>query len=114
MTGKYQLCVTDDILREYEEIISQKTGSAEIAHNIISAILNRSNTSHVKLYYHFELITVDKDDNKFVDCAIKTNARFIVSEDKHFRVLDDIPFPHVDVIGINDFLQYLAELNGDC
>lgn len=110
MRGKYRLCVTDDILDEYEEIITNKTGSHEVAVNIISAIINRSNTLHVEVYYRFGLIEKDKDDNKFVDCAIKANARYIVSEDRHFNVLKDIDFPHVDVVRLNEFLEYLEQL----
>lgn len=107
MSGKYCLCFTDEILDEYQEIIEQRTCSAEIARNVISAIQNRSNIKHVEVFYHFELIQADKDDNKFVDCAIKANAKFIVSNDKHFDVLRTIPFPHVEVI---DILQFLEEL----
>lgn len=105
--GKYCLCFTDDILNEYQEIIERRTGSAEIARNVISAIRNRSNTRHIEVYYHFELIQEDKDDNKFVDCAIKADAKYIVSNDRHFSILKTIPFPHVEVI---DILQFLEEL----
>lgn len=59
-------------------------------------------------HFSFGLITVDADDNKFVDCAIVANAHFIVTEDKHFNVLKNIEFPHVDVIGIDDFKDILA------
>lgn len=110
MAGKYCLCFTDDILDEYQEIIEQRTGSADIARNVISAILNRSNIQHIEVYYHFELIQVDRDDNKFVDCAIKAAAKYIVSNDKHFNVLKSIPFPRVDVIGIEQFLEELKTL----
>lgn len=110
MRGKYCLCFTDEILDEYEEIIIRRTGSPEVARNIISAILNRTNTQHIEVYYRFGLIEADEDDNKFVDCAIKANARFIVSEDKHFNVLKTIPFPHVDVVGIDEFLDFLKLL----
>ena len=47
------------------------------------------------------------DDNKFVDCAIAANAKCIVSEDNHFNVLKFIPFPKVEVIGIDDFKSFL-------
>ncbi len=107
IAGKYCLCFTDDILNEYQEIIEERTGSAEIARNVISAIQNRSNTRHIEVYYHFELIQADKDDNKFVDCAIKAGAKYIVSNDKHFNVLKFIPFPHVEVIDIHRFLEEL-------
>jgi len=43
------------------------------------------------------------DDNKFVDCAIVANADFIVSEDNHFNILKEIPFPHIRVIKLEDF-----------
>jgi len=107
IVGKYVLCVTDEILDEYEEIIVRKTNSPEIAHNVISAILNRHNTLHVEVFYHFELIKSDLDDNKFVDCAIKANAKYIVTEDHHFNELAKIDFPHIDVIGIDTFLAML-------
>ena len=58
-------------------------------------------------HYTFALIEADKDDNKFVDCAIAANAKCIVTEDKHFKVLENIPFPKVEVIGIEDFKCYL-------
>ena len=110
IAGKYCLCFTDDILDEYQEIIEQCTGSADIARNVISAILNRSNTQHIDVYYHFELIQADRDDNKFVDCAITAAAKYIVSNDKHFNILKSIPFPHVNVIDIEQFLEELKKM----
>lgn len=107
MLGKYCLCVSDDILNEYEEIIERKTGSEEVAHNVIAAILNRSNVKHIEVYFHFDLIKADKDDNKFVDCAIKANARYIVSNDRHFKELRNISFPRVEVINILRFIEEL-------
>ena len=48
------------------------------------------------------------DDNKFVDCAVAASADFIVTEDKHFKVLKDIPFPLVNVISMDDFVEILT------
>lgn len=48
-----------------------------------------------------------KDDNKFVDCSIVSMADHIVSEDAHFRVLKDILFPMVRVIGLKEFQRDL-------
>jgi putative PIN family toxin of toxin-antitoxin system len=110
MAGKYCLCFTDEILNEYQEIITQLTDSAEVANNIIHAILNRSNTKHIQVYYNFGLIEADPDDNKFVDCAIKANAKYIVSEDHHYDILKSIKFPQVNVIGIDEFLNELQSM----
>ena len=43
------------------------------------------------------LIQLDSDDNKFVDCCITANAQYIVSNDRHFDILKHIEFPHVNV-----------------
>ena len=104
--GKYVLCVSDEILNEYEEIISIKV-NARIAANVVQTLLNSSFVLLVNPYYRFNLIEQDKDDNKFVDCAIAANAKYVVSEDHHLSVLKTIDFPKVDVIGIDLFLNIL-------
>ena len=108
LLGRYYLCVTNDILEEYEEMIAKHT-STTAAHIAIETILRANNVIRIDARYHFGLITKDPDDNKFVDCAIAANADFIVSEDKHFHVLKSIPFPHVEVIRLRKFLQELSE-----
>ena len=104
MDGKYTLCVTNEILAEYEEILSEKVG-AEIASNVIKAILDLPNTMKVQVYYHLHLIVADPDDDKFVDCAFKANARYIVTEDHHYDVLKQIPFPYIEVVSIDEFMK---------
>ncbi len=106
--GRFVLCVSNDILEEYEEIIAKKT-NAIVAGNIINAIVESEFVDFIDPQFHFELITNDNDDNKFVDCAIAANATYIVSEDKHFDVLKEIPFPKLLVIGLKDFLQTLMK-----
>ena len=106
VAGKYTLCVTNDILAEYEEILTHKVGP-EIASNVITAILDLPNTKMVQVYYHLRLITADPDDDKFVDCAFKANARYIVTEDHHYDILKQTPFPYIDVVGIDEFIKLL-------
>lgn len=107
LRGKYVLCVSTEIIEEYSEIISVKTTSG-IANNVITTILNAHNTELVTPYYRFNLIQADKDDNKFVDCCITANAQYIVTNDRHFDVLNQIEFPHVNVISAKDFAARLA------
>lgn len=102
--GVYDLCVTTEILEEYEEIISRYT-SVVIGRMVVEAILRANNVHRVDARFRFGLITADIDDNKFVDCAIVSNADFIVTNDAHFNVLADIPFPKVRVRTIDDFLS---------
>jgi predicted nucleic acid-binding protein len=56
---------------------------------------------------YFHLIEEDHDDDKFVDCAFAANATFIVSDDKHYDVLQDIDFPKLLVLKLKEFLDLL-------
>lgn len=106
--GEYNLCVTTEILNEYQEIIERQT-TPELAQNIIMFLLSLNNLKFIQTYYRFQLIQGDKDDNKFVDCAIAANATFIVTNDNHFKELDLIDFPMVDHINLNDFVKLLKK-----
>ena len=81
--------------------------NAVIASNVIQVLINSPFVEFINTYFHFHLIEKDKDDNKFVDCAVAANARFIVSEDRHFDALKSCDFPKVDVIGIDLFAELL-------
>jgi predicted nucleic acid-binding protein len=91
---------------EYEEVISQKTSSF-FADVIIKALLNRRNLVRVSPTWRFQLITQDPDDNKFVDCAISGQAEILVSNDKHFNILNEIDFPAVTILRLQDFISTL-------
>ncbi len=104
--GRIVLCISNEIIFEYKEILEQFYGSA-YAETIIMTILK---TKYIKITpkFFWSLITQDPDDNKFVDCAIAANAKFIVSNDKHFNVLKqkDI-WPKVDLKTLKEYHQYL-------
>ena len=102
--GKYILCVSNDILAEYEEIISAKANPI-VAKNVIDALVDSDYVEFVDPQYRLGLIQIDPNDNKFVDCAFVSNASFIVSEDHHFDVLSTIDFPAIHVIRIRDFAR---------
>ena len=104
--GRYELCVTTEILDEYEEILSRYT-SPIVGRMVVEAILRANNVVRVDAQFRFGLIESDPDDNKFVDCSIVANAEYIVTDDAHFDVLKDIPFPRVIVMTAESFLAEL-------
>lgn len=108
LDGKICLCVNTDILEEYEEKIAEKS-STDIVHNVVEAIANLSTTIFQDSYYHFDLLTEDVDDNKFVDCAIASDAEYIVTNDHHFGVLKDIDWPKVEIRNIVDFVKEIEQ-----
>lgn len=104
--GKYTLCVSNEILEEYEEIIAQKT-TPVIALNVVQALLNAPSVELIDAFFRFELIQKDPDDNKFVDCAIAGNATYVVSNDAHFDILKEIDFPKLILKSLQEFSAML-------
>ena len=103
LAGRFCLCVSNEILSEYEEILGQHT-SPEVAHNVVEAIARHPQTLYRESYFHFHLLAdVDKDDDKFVDCAITANADYIVTEDSHFNHFKQIPFPRLTILTLDEF-----------
>lgn len=105
--GKYNRCLTTDILVEYNEIIARHMGP-EVADLALKAILQLPNLVFVNKYYFWQLVSKDPDDNKFVDCAIASNAKYIVSEDRHLSAIKTDEFFKVEVLSIADFKVILA------
>jgi putative PIN family toxin of toxin-antitoxin system len=102
INSELQLCVSSEILFEYEEILIQKT-SKDVARNVIDFLLISPNVHLIEIFYYWNLIEADTDDNKFIDCAISSNAYCLVSNDKHFKVLKDIDFPKINILRLEEF-----------
>ena len=107
LENEYILCVTTEILAEYAEIIERYMGS-KVSESVLGVIENLENVELITTYFRFQLLQ-DEDDDKFVDCAIASNAHYIVSHDKDFNVLKDIDFPKVRVINSANFKQELRK-----
>ena len=103
LNGKNTLCVSNEILEEYAEILNRLAGETT-ADLVLNAIIECRNVMFFTPYYRFNLISADPDDNKFVDCAIQANAHYIVTNDHHYDVLRHIEFPKVGLIKLMDFL----------
>jgi putative PIN family toxin of toxin-antitoxin system len=110
LNGDYELCITTEILLEYEEKLTQIYDS-EVAELIIGTLLLLPNVQRIEIYFDMRLIVHDMDDDKFVNCAFASNAHFLVSEDRHFKILKLITFPKVEVIGFQDFKHILKPPN---
>jgi putative PIN family toxin of toxin-antitoxin system len=110
INGEYTLCLTTDILDEYAEIIEREMG-AEVAEMTLDLLLMLPNIQLIHKYFFWQLIEQDPDDNKFVDCAIAANAQYLISEDRHFRVLKKYDYFGIELIQLNEFRNKLADTN---
>ena len=104
--GRNTLCVSNEIIMEYLEILQRLTDH-DTAETVVKTIINSRFVEFITPYYNFGLITQDPDDNKFVDCAIAANARFIVTNDHHYDILKGIDYPPIDIINLEEFIKLL-------
>jgi putative PIN family toxin of toxin-antitoxin system len=108
ISARYELAISTPILEEYIEIIGRKT-TGQIAQNLAELLEQLENVEKVEVFFRWNLISADPDDNKFVDCAISANVNYIVTNDNHFKELKEVDFPLVEVIGADDFLEILNQ-----
>ncbi|MPR33159.1 putative toxin-antitoxin system toxin component, PIN family [Salmonirosea aquatica] len=103
--GRFELIISNDILFEYHEKLAEKT-TASIADNVVKLLLSLDNVTLQYISFKWDIMQNDPDDNKYVDCALIANADFLVSEDKHFNIFQNIGFPALKIIRIDEFLSY--------
>ena len=101
--------MSNEILLEYHEILAKRYNEI-IANTVLKELIETPNVMRINPTYHFNLITADPDDNKFVDCAVIAGATYIVSNDRHFSELERYDFPKVDVRTLSEFLNIVRTL----
>lgn len=104
INGTFDLAISNEILSEYAEIIERKA-NAFVADNICELLLTLKNVHKSDVFFKWNLISSDPDDNKFTDCAIASRSDFIVTNDRHFSDLKEHDFPVVEIIDIDQFLS---------
>jgi putative PIN family toxin of toxin-antitoxin system len=103
--GKFELCVTAEIYLEYEEILKQKYNPI-VADAFLNSLKELQNVLLIDVFYNWNLIESDKDDNKFADCAVAGNADFLITNDRHYNILKTIGFPPINVISLEEFNSF--------
>ena len=108
LNGAYHLILSGEILLEYEEVLQEH--AAPGADKIVLQILaNSFNVLNKQIYYQWNAITADPDDNKFFDAAVAANADYLVTNDAHFNEVKSLTFPKVSIISADDFLLLLSK-----
>ncbi len=100
--------MSNDILLEYEEQLKMRYKIFSVDEEIDNFIENK-NIHFYQPEFKWNFIAADPDDNKFVDCAIAANADYIITNDAHFTVLKNIPFPRVNVLTLQQFITLITE-----
>ena len=101
LEGKYHWAFTTDILLEYEEVFS-RWSPINVVHNVIRTIADHPKGVEIEPFYFWKMVDKDKDDNKYIDCAIAASADCLVSNDRHFKVLHNAEFPGIRWLKIDE------------
>lgn len=106
--GVYQLIVSEDILKEYEEIM-QKHSAPGVAEIVMEIFIESPDIFTQKVFYNWNAISADPDDNKFFDIAVAADVDYLVTNDRHFDIVKTITFPKVSILSAEDFLNILLK-----
>ena len=113
INGQIQLILSEEIIHEYEEILKEHAapGSAEL---ILEIFVESPDVIFKHIYYLWNAIIKDPDDNKFFDVAVAGNADYLVTNDAHFSEVKNLPFPKINIVSADEFLDILLqEINID-
>lgn len=106
ISGRMQLVISEGVLKEYKEILHQH--SAIGVPKLIMEILRESPDVILQhIYYNWNAITTDPDDNQFFDIAVAANVDFLVTNDNHFNEAKKRLFPKVNIISSEEFLTII-------
>lgn len=101
---KYSLCLSTEILNEFEEKLSLKFKFPEDKiKNHIEILMEYGEI--VEPIVKVDVIKEDSDDNRILECALSCNADYIISGDKHLLRLKQ--FKGIKIVTAKKFLEVI-------
>jgi len=99
--GKYEIICTEEIFREYVETIEKLTEryKQKAREEIIPILLN--NVTIIENVYDGKY-SRDPDDDKFINCAKSSGAKYVITGDKDLLILEEVE--GIKLLTVADFL----------
>ena len=107
LNSTYELCLSTEVLLEYEEIFTSKWG-VEVTENLFARMLKADNISFFNNYFDFNL-SKDIDDDKFINLYIASNSDFLITNDNDILQFKNNPFPPLKIFTLQEFSVYLDQ-----
>jgi len=102
LENKFIICVSNEIVLEYEELFERFWGT-DVTNNLLGLFESSDNFEQVIVNYNWELISKDKDDNKFIDTYVAANADMLISNDSSITSLKNYSFPPLNILRLAEF-----------
>lgn len=105
---KFTWVISEDIYSEYKRVIEYKKFNfrKEIKQKLLYFIEELAEFVHVSSNV---TVSRDKDDNKFINCAIDGNCNFIVSGDKDLLEIKE--YGVIRIVTVKEFLEIIKNKN---
>ena len=102
--GKIKLCLTQEIVEEYLEVLNRLGLKDEKEINkLIHLFAEGFNSIFTTKTPSLNIVEDDPDDNKFIECAVALNSKIIISGDKHLK--DIKKYIDIEIMSPREFLS---------
>lgn len=102
--GQLILCVTEEILEEYIEVLARLglSGEPELE-ELLEMFKRKESIIFTKSTQKLHVVEADPDDNKFIECAAEIRVSCIISGDKHLTKIKK--YRDIKIIPPMDFIN---------
>jgi len=104
VSEKFELLLSEEILKEYERVLYKisKGKKDQLVNQWLLFIAENSLIVNVKKRFK---LSIDPDDDKFIECAVAGNAKYIVSGDSHLLDLKNVM--NIEILLASEFVNLL-------
>ncbi|MBI4687898.1 MAG: putative toxin-antitoxin system toxin component, PIN family [Nitrospirae bacterium] len=101
--GKIILCMSEEIVFEYIEVLNRLNIPKRKTRELTELFKLREYVNFSTNVIHVDAVKDDPQDNKFIECAVVTNAQYIISGDRHLRALQK--YGGIKIVSPSEFLE---------
>ncbi len=111
LSGKVKNFVTVEILTEVEEVLKRPSILKRVSLTRITHFLAilKSVSETVEPTLKYSVVKADPDDDKFLDCAVISNAKIIVTGDVHLLNVQE--FQGIQILTPRTFLDFFEKIS---
>jgi len=104
---KFTLVLPKSVLEEAIEVLKRKDINLEKIEKLLNLISQKAVLVEPKT--KIVVVRGDPEDNKFLECAVEGNAKYIISGDKHLLALKQ--YKNIQIIQARKFIDVLSKIH---
>ena len=101
--GKITLCFSREIINEYTAVLNRLGLEEKELKELLSLFARGYNSLFTGKTPDLQIVHDDPDDDKFIECAVALNARFVISGDK--AVIEISEYMGIKLVPPKTFLE---------